>query len=150
MRHCLTRACHRGLSFDRSYSSMAFVSGVLLHDRMMAVIEQWHGRHTQQWLLGLPLLTISLRGTAGSQSNSQKVSVSPSFKGLVCCSAGTGNVVADCAGLGVLSSTSELPHASKISGMSCADTVVSVQEQRDVDMATNKRSCVKHPKNLDW
>ena len=67
-----------------------------------------------------------------------------SFKGLVCCSAGTVNVVADCTGIGVLSSISELPHASKLSGMSCTDGVVSLQELRDVDIAKNKDSSVKH------
>ena len=71
-----------------------------------------------------------------------------SFKRLVCCSVGTVNVVADCAGLGVLSSISELPQASKLSGMSGTDTVVSVQELRDVDMATKKESCAKHPEIL--
>ena len=109
----------------------------------MAFMEQWHGRHTQQWLLEFPLLIICFRGIGGPQSNSQKVSVSQSFTGVLLCSRCCVTTVPDCDGRGTPTSTSEVQHASKLSGVSCTDTVVSVTEARDVDMLTNARTCVK-------
>ena len=111
---------------------------------MMAVIDVWHGRHTQQWLLELPLLIMSFRAMGGPQSKSQSVSVSPSLHGLLMCSATTADVVADCAVLGMPTSMSEVPHASRLSGKSCTDTVDSVWELRDVDLTTNNASSIQH------
>ena len=70
MRHCLTSACQRGLSFTRMSSIVAFVSGVALHDLTLARVEQKHGLHTQVGHLVFALLTMSLRGMGGPQLKS--------------------------------------------------------------------------------
>ena len=60
--------CHLYLSFDRTSSNMAFVSGWEPQDMMMARTEQKQARHTQHMLLALPLFIILLRGIEGPQS----------------------------------------------------------------------------------
>jgi hypothetical protein len=74
IRHCLTSACQRGLSLARISSSVAFVSGVVLHDLTRARIEQKQGLQTQLGHLELALLTMFLRAMGGPQLNSHATS----------------------------------------------------------------------------